>query len=47
MCVPCAGFAASSVVWLQMKAGLGFRLWSLGVCSLANYQSFCECLALC
>ena len=39
----CAGFAASSVVWLQMKAGLGFRLLELlWICSLANYQSFCE-----
>lgn len=35
-----AGFAASSVVWLQMKAGLGFRHWNLWVCSVANYQSF-------
>ncbi len=36
----CAGFALSSVVWLQMRAGLGFRCWNLWVCSLARYQSF-------
>lgn len=30
----------SSVVWLQMRAGLGFRCWNLWVCSLARYQSF-------
>jgi hypothetical protein len=35
-----AGFAASSVVWLQMRSGLGFRCWNLWVCSLARYQSF-------
>ncbi|CAL8464708.1 g4243 [Coccomyxa elongata] len=34
------GFAVSSVVWLQMRAGLGFRCWNLWVCSLARYQSF-------
>ena len=41
----CAGFAASSVVWLQMKAGLGFRLWNFWAFSLANYQGFCESVA--
>lgn len=35
-----AGFAASSVVWLQMRSGLGFRCWNLWLCSLARYQSF-------
>lgn len=32
----CAGFAVSSVVWLQRRTGLGFQLWDCGLFTVAR-----------